>query len=301
MTPAAPLRGCIPILATPFSDTGALDLSGIDRQIEWVLDTGAAGIACNAIASEGYKLTEAERDAVVERCVAAVAGRVPVVAAADAAGVEPAIDRARRAADRGAAALMVLPPSFIKPGSDDLLDYYQRVAASGGIPLIVQDAPQLTGVPMGPDLWLRMAERIPEMGYVKVEGTPQGPTISDTLRLAGDRLGMFCGWGGLSILDALERGAVGSMPAANFTPEFARIQAAWEANDRERAEQLFARAIPFMLWTMQSVDFSVATMKEEFYQRQIISSNHQRRPAGRLDNVAVAQLRRFLDHRLQES
>jgi 4-hydroxy-tetrahydrodipicolinate synthase len=106
------LHGCIPILATPFADDGALAPDGIDRQVEWLLGEGAAGVACNAIASEGYKLTDAERDAVVERTVAAVNGRVPVVASADGTGVEPAIDRARRAARLGAAALMVLPPYF---------------------------------------------------------------------------------------------------------------------------------------------------------------------------------------------
>jgi len=292
------LHGCIPILATPFADDGALDLGGIDRQVEWLLGEGATGIACNAIASEGYKLTEAERDAVVERTVAVVGGRVPVVASADGPGVEPAIDRATRAADHGAAALMVLPPYFVKPDAAALLDYYERIGDAAGIPLIVQDAPQLTGVAMAPTLWVRMAERIPTFRYVKVEGTPQGQTISEAVRLCGDRLGVFCGWGGLSILDALERGSVGSMPAGNFTRAFAQIQTAWEAGDRAEAERLFDAAIPFVLWTMQSIDFSVATMKEEFRRRGIFASNHQRGPEVRLDEVSRGQLARFLDARL---
>jgi 4-hydroxy-tetrahydrodipicolinate synthase len=292
------LHGCIPILATPFADDGALAPDGIDRQVEWLLGEGAAGVACNAIASEGYKLTEAERDAVVERTVAAVNGRVPVVASADGTGVEPAIDRARRAARLGAAALMVLPPYFVKPDGDSLLDYFERIGDAAGIPLIVQDAPQLTGVAMAPTLWARMAERIPSFRYIKVEGTPQGHTISEALRLCGDRLGVFCGWGGLSILDALERGSIGSMPAGNFTGEFAGIQAAWEAGDRAEAERLFDAAIPFVLWTMQSIDFSVATTKEEFRRRGIFTSNHQRGPAVRLDDVSRGQLTRFLDARL---
>ena len=298
MTEPAALRGCIPILATPFADDGALDLDGIDRQVEWLLGDGATGIACNAIASEGYKLTEAERDAVVERTVGVVARRVPVVASADGAGVEPAVDRAQRAARLGADALMVLPPSFVKPDGEALFDYYHRIGAATALPVIVQDAPQLTGVAMGPPLWARMAERIPSFRYVKVEGTPQGATISETVRLCGERLGVFCGWGGLSVLDALDRGSVGSMPAGNFTGEFAAIQRAWEAGDRAEAERLFEAAIPFVLWTMQSIDFSVAATKEEFRRRGIFGSNHQRVPAARLDDVSRAQLARFLDARL---
>ena len=109
---------------------------------------------------------------------------------------------------------------------------------------MLQDAPQLTGVSMSPALWARMAEATPGLRYIKAEGTPQGPTISETLRLCGDRVGVFCGWGGLSLLDALERGAIGNMPAPNFTRFFADVQRLWEAGDRERAEQTLRSRSP---------------------------------------------------------
>ena len=298
MSTAPRLSGCIPILVSPFTDNGAFDLDAFKPQIEWVLAQGATGVAVNAIASEGYKLTEAERDAAVERVVAVMAGRAPVVASADGPGAEPAIDRAIRAARLGADALMVLPPYFIKPGPDDLVDYYARIGDATGIPLIVQDAPQLTGVAMSAALWERMAQQIPAMQYVKIEGTPQGHVISETITRCGDRLGVFCGWGGLSILDALERGSVGSMPAANFTREFAAIQQRWETGDQEGAEGIFNAVVPFVMWSMQSIDISVATTKEEFRRLDLIPSNHQRRPTFTLDDTSRAQLARYLNRRL---
>src|SRR5829696_8190299 len=109
------LHGCIPILITPFADDGSLDLPSLEHEIEWVLEEGASGVACVAIASEGYKLTETERDDVIATTVRRVGRRTPVVASADGPGEEPAIDRARRAAALGVAALMVLPPYFVKP------------------------------------------------------------------------------------------------------------------------------------------------------------------------------------------
>lgn len=300
MPNAAVLSACVPILCTPFADGGGLDLPSLEREVEWVLGEGASGVACLAIASEGYKLTEGERDEVLRATVGAVGGRVPVVASADGQGVEPAVERARRAAGLGADALMVLPPSFVKPDGEALLEYYGRMGEAVGIPLIVQDAPQLTGVAMAPALWARMAEAIPALRYVKAEGTPQGGTISETRRLAGERLAVFCGWGGLGILDALERGAVGSMPAPNFTRLFAEIQRAWEAGDRGGAAARFAAELPFVLWSMQSIDHSVAAAKEELQRRGIFASNRQRQPAARLDAVARGQLGRFLDARLAD-
>lgn len=292
------LRGCIPVLVTPFAEDDSLDRASLEREIDWVIAEGAAGVACVAIASEGYKLTEDERDAVIESTVRHVAGRVPVVASADGPGEAPAVSRAQRAARLGADALMVLPPSFVKPGPDALVSYYARVAEAAGIPIMLQDAPQLTGVPMSPALWARMADAIPQLRYVKAEGMPQGATISETRRLCGDRLGLFCGWGGLSLLDALERGAVGNMPAPNFTRFFADVQRLWEAGDREGAEQHFASGVPFVMWTMQSIDHSVTAAKAELHRRGVIASPGLRQAASPLDDIAMRQLTRFLDRRL---
>src|SRR5215212_6077945 len=292
------LRGCIPILVTPFSDDGALDLESLEHEIDWAFAEGASGVACVAIASEGYKLTEIERDAVIATTVGRVGGRSPVVASADGPGEEPAIDRARRAAALAVDALMVLPPYFVKPGPDGLVSYYHRIAEASGLPIMVQDAPQLTGVSMSPALWARMAQATPGLRYIKAEGTPQGPTISEALRLCGDRVSVFCGWGGLSLLDALERGAAGNMPAPNFTRFFADVQRLWEAGERDHAEQLFDRGVPFAMWSMQSIDHSVTAAKEELHRRGVIASARLRQPALALDDIARGQLARFIDRRL---
>ena len=292
------LHGCIPILVTPFLDDGTLDLESLEREIDWVLEEGATGVACVAIASEGYKLTEAERDAVIGATIRRVDGRVPVVASADGPGEEPAIDRARRAAALGVDALMVLPSYFVKPGPDALVSYYGRIADAAGVPIMLQDAPQLTGVAMSPVLWARMAETTSGLRYIKAEGTPQGPTISETIRLCGDQVAVFCGWGGLSLLDALERGAVGNMPAPNFTGFYSDVQRLWEAGDRVVAEDLFERGVPFAMWTMQSIDHSVTAAKEELRRRGIIASARLRQPALLLDDIARGQLSRYLDRKI---
>jgi 2-keto-3-deoxy-L-arabinonate dehydratase len=296
--PAHALRGCIPIVCTPFHDDGALDLDGLQREVDWLIAEGAAGVAALAIASEGYKLTEPERDAVARATVEAAGGRVPVVLSADGAGTAVAVDRARRCAAVGADALMVLPPYFVKPDQSALLDYYRRVGQAVEVPVIIQDAPQLTGVAMGPALWARLAAEVDTICYVKAEGVPQGTTLSETIRQSEGRLAVFCGWGGLGMLDAMERGAVGSMPAPAVTRLFADVQRLWEAGDRQAAADRFHAELPFVLWTIQSIDFSVHSAKEELRRRGLIASAHVRQPAVALDAVAQAQLARWLDARL---
>jgi 4-hydroxy-tetrahydrodipicolinate synthase len=139
---------------------------------------------------------------------------------------------------------------------------------------------------------------VPTIRYVKVEGIPQGPTISDTIRQSDGRLAVFCGWGGVGVLDALERGAVGSMPAPNFTRLFAEVQRCFDQGDVPGAAARLHAELPFVVWTMQSVDYSVAAAKEELRRRGIFRSAHQRQPGARLDAVSLRQLQRWLDARL---
>ena len=293
-----PLRGCIPILCTPFFEDGSLDEESLRREIEWVIAEGASGVAALALAGEGYKLTEAERDRIAALVVETVAGRVSVVLSADGAGTEVALDRTRRAVAAGADALMVLPPSFVKPDAASLRDYYLRIAAVSDVPVMIQDAPQLTGVAMTPTFWVSLAEEAPTIRYVKAEGTPQGKTLTDTLALSGGKLEVFCGWGGLGTLDAMERGAAGSMPAPNFTRLFADIQRLWEAGQQPEATARFTAELPFVLWAMQSLDFSVTSAKRELHRRGIFSTPLLRQPATTLDDVSIRQLDAFLDARI---
>jgi 4-hydroxy-tetrahydrodipicolinate synthase len=292
------LHGCIPILCTPFQPGGEIDVASFQRQIDWVIAEGASGVAALALASEGYKLTEAERDDLARATVSATTGRVPVVLSADGPGADVAVDRARRAQAAGADALMVLPPSFVKPDRAGLIDYYTRIGRAVTIPIIIQDAPQLTGVPMGPPLWCELARTVETVRYVKAEGTPQGVTLSETLAQGEGRLQVFCGWGGLGMLDAMERGAAGSMPAPNFTRLFADVQRLWEHGDRNAAAERFHAELPFVLWAMQSLDFSVTSAKEELLQRGVFATNLLRQPVSGIDSVARGQLARFVAARL---
>lgn len=292
------LRGCVPILCTPVDDEGQLDDDSFERQIEWVIAEGAAGVATLALASEGYKLLDDWKARLALRAVQIVNGRIPVTASVAAPGTAPAVDLAQRMEAIGVDALMVLPPSFIKPDQAGLFDYYAQIGRAVSIPIIIQDAPQLTGVSMGPALWSRLAEEVPTIQYVKAEGTPQGSTISETIRQSGGKLAVFCGWGGLGMIDAMERGAAGCMPAPNFTRYFADIQRLWESGDHIAAEARFKSELPFALWAMQSLDFSVIAAKDELHRRGIFSSANLLPPFTALDDVARAQLTRFIDRRL---
>jgi dihydrodipicolinate synthase/N-acetylneuraminate lyase len=279
------LQGCIPIVVTPFTQEGAIDEGSLRAEVEYLVASGVQGVATPAIASESYKLAEAEQQRVAAIVVEMVAGRVPVVVSADGNGTDVAVLRARRAAALGAAALMVLPPMFIKPDGENLYRYYQRIARAVEVEIMVQDAPQLTGVPLPAPLLARLNRDCPNITAVKIEGTPAGPKTSEVLALSDNRMDVFAGWGGLSFWEGLQRGAKGAMPAANFGPVLAHVYDRYRAGDYAAARNLFDRITPFIVWSMQSVDLSVWCAKEALRREGILATNVLREPASLPDAV----------------
>ena len=74
--------GLIPPVVTPFTQDGSVDLAGLDRVIEHLIAGGVNGLFLLGSSGETAYLTDAERDAIIERAITTTAGRVPVLTGA---------------------------------------------------------------------------------------------------------------------------------------------------------------------------------------------------------------------------
>ena len=59
------LAGIFQILHTPFTDTGEIDWTSFERQIEYCIEAGVHGLVLPAMASEFFSISDAERFEVV--------------------------------------------------------------------------------------------------------------------------------------------------------------------------------------------------------------------------------------------
>ena len=226
------LKGVIPILATPFLEDGVVDESSQLRLVDHLLEQGVHGLAAFGNAGEGYTLLPEERNMLLELIVKRVDGRVPVTVGVGATGTEAAVAACRQAEDMGADALMVLPPYLLKPDGDGVRLFYQAVSGRVQIPIMVQDAPLLTQVPMPPALLAKMAREIPGVKYAKVEAPPTAPKVSKVVEAAGADLTVFGGLNGQFMIEEISRGARGVMPAADMTSLYVEIWNRLEPNRR---------------------------------------------------------------------
>src|SRR3954454_24732280 len=100
-------EGVYSVLPTPFASSDDVDADSLKRVIDLFLADGVNGFTALGVTSEVARLTDAERDIVLDAVVSHVAGRVPVVAGTTAEGLRTCIEYSRRARKAGAAAVMI--------------------------------------------------------------------------------------------------------------------------------------------------------------------------------------------------
>jgi 2-keto-3-deoxy-L-arabinonate dehydratase len=270
-----PLAGVCCVLATPFDDNGALDERSLERLVEHVIGEGVDSVACLGLASEAYKLDDAERRRVIVRVVEATAGRVAVVAGADHTGGEAAAARVAEAADLGVSAVMAYPPTFVKPDATGVVDYYLGLARAAPIPIIVQDAPAWTGIPLPVALLVSLQEAAPTICYVKVEAPPAADKIA-ALTEAGLRV--LGGYGALHLPEEARAGAVATMPGCALAALYRDVWGHIRAGEDESAWALHARALPLLSFQMSSLDVLIGVQKRLLAAAGVIATPKLRAP-----------------------
>lgn len=296
------VRGLVPILATPFTSEGQLDLSSLRRLTAFALAAGADGVAVSGMASEAFALTARERRLVLETVIEEVNSACPVVCGVNGTSTVTAIEQAQDAAEAGASCLMVLPPYMVKPSANQLLDFYSDVAASTEAEIMVQDAPGPTGVQMSVPTIAELS-KIPRVTSVKVEAPPTAEKVAAVVQAAASE--SFAVLGGNNAQLCLEEyvaGAIGTMPASEFTDILAPILNSWTSGQEKKARQDLASLTPLLLFGVQP-GLAWAVHKEILVKRGIIATSTVRSPASPLsDSTRKALFAMFdsLDHEMPQ-
>ena len=292
-----PLSGVIAILVTPFDEDDRLDLLGLARVGDYTIGLGVQGIGIG-LASEYLALTDAECIEVARTLVEVAGGRVPVMMSCGRPSTAATIDLARAVATVGVDALMVLPPYVQQPGAAGLVAHYRAVADAVPTPIVVQDAPQMSGVSLDAALLAGLVHEVPAIRYLKIEALPSAPKIAELARLlAGDPKGegaLMGGAGGLHLVDELRRGARATMPGCAYADIFVHVWTAYTAGDTAMARAMLHRALPLLLHAGQSFSAFVGTQKEWLRRAGVIGSARLRAPAAPLPAEVYVEFEELL-------
>ena len=138
-------HGIITPMVTPLTDPETLDRAGLERLINHLLEGGVDGIFTLGTTGEGPSHAYALRRELIERTVAQVAGRVPVLAGITDTSASEAITMASLCKKTGVDAVVLAPPCYFKPRQSELLSYYREMARRCGMPMFLYNIPSQTG------------------------------------------------------------------------------------------------------------------------------------------------------------
>src|SRR6202051_5027862 len=94
-------KGVFPVVPTIFTESGALDLPGQKRCVDFMIDAGSDGLCILANFSEQFVLADAERDMLTGVILDHVAGRVPVIVTTSHFSSRVCAERSRQAQPAG--------------------------------------------------------------------------------------------------------------------------------------------------------------------------------------------------------
>lgn len=230
------LTGSMVALVTPMHPDGQLDLASWGQLLAWHAEAGTAAVVVAGTTGESATLREDEFKTLLSSAVAQVGQRVQVIAGTGSASTAATVARTQCAADLGAAAALVVTPSYNRPPQRGLYAHYHQVAEAVDLPIILYNVPTRTAVDLLPETALALAAH-PRIIAIK-EAVPD---LDRVRQLVQGGLPVLSGDDGTAA-DAVLAGASGVISvAANLVPAtFAKLISAARQQDRDAVAQLSA-------------------------------------------------------------
>jgi 4-hydroxy-tetrahydrodipicolinate synthase len=152
------LTGAFTLLMTPFDKSLALDEDGLRTLVRLQVKARVQGLAPLGVTGESPLLSEDEIKRVVEIVVEESGGKCKVAPDTCSNNLDQTIRRAKLYADIGCDYAVVFAPFLVKPTQAGLIEFYEAVAASSSIPVIIHNSPDRVGVNIEPKTYARLID-----------------------------------------------------------------------------------------------------------------------------------------------
>lgn len=238
-------KGSITALITPFRD-GRVDEQAFQDFVDWQIKQGSHGLVPCGTTGESPTLSHDEHMRVVELCIEAANGRVPIIAGTGSNSTDEAIQLTKHAHKAGADAALVVMPYYNKPTPEGQYRHFKAVAESADIPVIIYNIPGRCVVDMSVETMARCAEVTNIVGVKDATGDATRP--SQVRQLIGTEFCQLSGEDGC-VPAMLAHGGHGCISVtSNIAPaQCAAVHEAWQAGDAAGALTGHDRLMPLHL------------------------------------------------------
>ncbi|EMZ59890.1 dihydrodipicolinate synthetase family protein [Escherichia coli 174900] len=171
--------GIIPSVSSTFHRDGTLDKKAMREVADFLINKGVDGLFYLGTGGEFSQMNTAQRMALAEEAVTIADGRVPVLIGIGSPSSDEAVKLAQHAQACGADGIVAINPYYWKVAPRNLDDYYQQIARSVTLPVILYNFPDLTGQDLTPETVTRLA--LQNENIVGIKDTIDSATVSSVL------------------------------------------------------------------------------------------------------------------------
>ncbi|MGH8398179.1 MAG: 4-hydroxy-tetrahydrodipicolinate synthase [Gammaproteobacteria bacterium] len=233
-------QGSMVALVTPMADDGQVDYAALEELVQWHVNEGTDGIVAVGTTGESATLETAEHMRVLDCCLWAAGGRIPVIAGTGSNSTTHAVALTRLAQVRGAAAALVVAPYYNKPTQEGLYRHFRAIAEAVSLPVILYNVPSRTVTDLLPETIERLAA-IPNIIGIK-EATGKLERLDDIRRRCGMDFVLLSGDDATAMEFMLQGGKGVISVTANVAPKLMHAMCTVAcAGDRKKAEILNQR------------------------------------------------------------
>jgi 4-hydroxy-tetrahydrodipicolinate synthase len=277
-------------VVTPFVD-GRVDFTGYERLLEHYVGRGVSGIFPVGTTGESPTLDEDEVDAIVERTVAVVAGRVAVFVGIGGNATHKVLRTLRRLERHRFDGIVSVCPYYNRPTQDGMLAHFTRIAQGTERPILIYNIPYRTSVNLANDTLLQLAE-LPNIVGVK----DSSGSLAQSLDLLRRRPGGFAVMTGDDAMfyTMLAHGADGGILASAHvaTDQFVALHDQMAANDHHGARAVWSTLEPIVPLLFKEAN--PMPIKHCLWRQGLIASAECRLPLTRVSPALADELDRAL-------
>ena len=277
-------------VVTPFRD-GAVDLKSYERLLEHYLALGVTGIFPAGTTGESPTLEDDELEALVERTVAVVAGRVPVFVGIGGNATGKVVRTLERLARYPFPGIVSVCPYYNRPSQDGLAAHFRQIAAATDREILIYNIPYRTSVNLANDTLLELAT-VPNIVGVKDSAGNLAQSL-DLLRRRPAGFAVMTGDDG-AFYTMLAHGGDGGILASCHvhTGRFLAVHARMVANDHRAAHAAWSdvEALVSLLFR----EANPMPIKYCLWRQGLIDSPECRLPLTCVSDVLAAELDRAL-------
>ena len=267
------MQGIFGLLPTPYDENLEIHTKDLSKVAKFCCDTGQHGIVWPVMVGEFWFLGEHERIKALDTVLETVNGKIPLVFGCSGISIPQVVHYARAAERTGVEAVIAMAPE--RTDQNGAIEMYRRIAEVFSKPIVIQNADNYA--PLTGDQLAALVDEIPQIQYIKEERQPGPKHIAEVAAVVSDQVKcIFGGAGGKFMIDEMNRGAKGNMPACEFGDILVKINNLWQNNNTEEARSLHRKLLPLI--NLENHPF----MRYILMRRGVFSNLIERAPAGKL-------------------